>query len=90
MMVDKNIVDDILSKIKGSDIIKQASFLLFSLIKRYPVQESLEAASEFLESKGWLLKTEDKDFIRKISQKSLIDIEKWVDFNLKMIAHHQE
>lgn len=82
-MITKELVDSLVSKIKDADIIRSASFLLSSLIKKFSTEESLKAVNDFLESKGWLLKTDDKDFIENISHKSIIDIEKWVDYNLK-------
>jgi hypothetical protein len=81
--ISKELVSSITSRIKDGDIINQAAFLLFSLAARYPAEESLIAVSEFLKPNGWLLKTEDKEFIHNISQKSMIDIRKWIDFNMK-------
>ena len=74
--------EDIIKNIED-DTIKRASFLLFTLIKKTTIEESLNKTKKYLESQGWLLKTEDKDFIENIKHKSLIDIEKWIDFNLK-------
>ena len=84
-MIDKKIIDKIISVVKDDDIIRQASLLLFSLPKRFSIEESLEATIDFLKSKGWILKTTDKEFIKNINQKSIIDIEKWIDFNMKKI-----
>jgi hypothetical protein len=83
--IPKELINSITSGIKDGDVIKQAAFLLFSLAMRYPADDSLKAVSEFLEPKGWLLKREDNEFIQKINQKSMIDIRKWIDFNLKRI-----
>jgi hypothetical protein len=79
--ISQELIKSITSKIED-DIIKQASFLLFSLVMKYPSDSSLKVAAGFLKSKGWLLKTEDRLFMENISHKSLIDIEKWIDFNL--------
>jgi hypothetical protein len=86
--MEKSIPDELIRNITSrieDDIIKQSSFLLFSLSKRYSMDASLEAANDFLQQKGWHLKADDTDFLDNIGHKSIIDIEKWVDFNLKRI-----
>jgi hypothetical protein len=87
--ISQELINSITSKIKD-DMIKQASFLLFSLTKKYSIEDSLNATKGFIEAKGWTLKDNDREFLNNISQKSLIGIGKWVDFNLKRAARHQE
>lgn len=84
-MTTKELVESLVSQIKDSDIIRSSAFLLFSLTKKFSIEESINPTKEFLKSKGWLLKTDDRDFISNIHKKSLIDIEKWIDFNMKKL-----
>jgi len=67
------------------DVIKRASFLLFTLVHNGPVDYALEKTCDYLKTKGWFLKGDDVDFLEKINHKSLRDVEKWIDYNLKRI-----
>ena len=77
-------VEDIIGHLED-DVIKRASFLLFMLVKKESVDYALEKTSSYLKKKGWLLKVDDKEFLEKINHKSLRDVEKWVDYNMKRI-----
>ena len=84
-MISKELVENIVSRVKDADLIRSSAFLLYSLSKRYPLEESLRAVKDFLSSKGWGLKTEDSDFLDNMPQKSIVDVEKWLDFNMRRL-----
>lgn len=77
-------IEDIVGHL-DDDVIKRASFLLFALVKKEPVDSALEKTKSYLKSKGWFLKGDDLEFLEKINHKSLRDVEKWIDYNLKKI-----
>lgn len=77
-------VDEIVGCVED-DVIKRASFLLFVLVKRETVGSAVGKVSSYLRRNGWLLRVDDKDFLEKIGHRSLRDVEKWVDYNLKKL-----